>query len=380
MPRASRSAAAKYPALDEQGPLESGPFFVSELAWKCRPVYPLTVMVRLYASLLGVLSWGLVAFFSVRYPAPDSLGPGTLSPDWVWGWLLILAGVIAWFLWLLPDGGGKRVSWKASYRRRMLLSLLVQLSLAILCSYILHRDFLTLLFQIAAIHYGLFVDAAPRYRSRLFLAFGERLFVISLFIVGFFLFWIALMGYAIASRTEPRWIPSIGYNVLNLGIAAYICVATFNLKDRSRRELIVDGSSLLLDNLDVLPLFSPAARPLALFLAALPEGESLVCSEAQALFGDKGCERDCGKATTCAEYRYLYNRIHEVKKVFSALKIGRLVSPDNKQQILERGWSFIPDPTIHIVRGGAAPAGKRRRPRVFPKAHPFGRIRRDNDK
>lgn len=336
-------------------------------------------MVRLYASLLGVLSWGLVAFFSVRFPAPDSLDPGALSPAWVWGWLPILAGVLAWLVWLLPEGGGKRVTWRASYRRRTLLSILVQLSLAVLCSSVLHRDFLTLIFQIAAIHYGLFVDAAPRYRSRFFLAFGERLFVISLFIVGFFLFWIALMGYAIANRSEPRWIPSIGYNVLNLGIAAYICVATFNLKDRSRRELIVDGSALLLDSLDVLPLFSPAARPLALCLASLPEGESLVCAEAQALFGDKGCQRDCVKATSCAEYRYLYNRIHEVKKVFSALKIGRLVSPDNKQQILERGWSFVPDPTIRIVRGGNLPAGTRSRHRAFPKALPFGRIRNDKD-
>lgn len=339
-------------------------------------------MVRLYASLLGVLSWGLVAFFSVRFPAPDSLGPGVLSLNWSWGWLLVIAGVVAWLVWLLPDGRGEHISWKAGYRRRMFLSLLAQIVLAILCASLLHRDFMTLFFQIVAIHYGLFVDAAPRYRSRLFLAFGERLFVVSLFIVGFFLFWIALMGYAIASRTEPRWVPSIGYNSLNLVIAAYICVATFSLRDRSRRELVVDGSSLLLDNLDVLPLFSPAARPLALYLAALPEGSSLVCSEAQALFDNKGCEKDCGKATTCAEYRYLYNRIHEVKKVFSALKIGRLVSPDNKQLILERGWSFIPDPTIHIVRGGegTAPTGKQRSRRVFSKPHPFGRINRDNDK
>ena len=237
------------------------------------------------------------------------------------------------------------------FRWRMLLSLTVQIVLAVFAAFALHRDFMTLLFQIAAIHYGLFVDAAPRYRSRLFLAFADRLFFVSLFIVGFFLFWIALMGYAIAGRTEPRWVPSIGYNILNLGICAYILVATFNLRDRSRRELLVTGSNLLLDGLDVLPLFSPAARPLALRLASLHGGASLVCSEAQTLLGGKGCAKDCTKATTCAEYRYLYNRIHEVKKVFAALRIGKILSPDNKQAILEKGWTFLPDPTVGIIPG-----------------------------
>lgn len=307
-------------------------------------------MNRLAASFIGIAAWGLAAFFSLRYPMADSLEAGSLAPAWGWAWIILLAGALAYAFWMWPSfpESGKK-SRRPPFGFLLLFSLLAQVLLALYAARVLHRDFLTLIFQAVAIHYALFLDAAPHYRSSIYLKFAELLFIATILLVFFFLSWIFLMGYAIASRSEPRWIPSIGYNVLNLAICIFLLLANFSLKDRSKRELIVASDALLLDNLDVLPLFSPSAKPLAIYFVQHADGPGLICSEAQHLIGADACDRSCSKATNCSEYRYLYNRIHEVKKVFFALKIGVITSPENKQTILENGWTFLPDSSIRIL-------------------------------
>ncbi len=309
-------------------------------------------MVRLIAALLGILSWGFAAFFSIRYPLPDSLGQGSFNPAWNWGWGLVVVGILLWSAWIGYSPTGKKEPRRFTYGLRILASLTIQLVLAFLASTYLHRDFLTIVFQDIAIHYALFLDAAPRYKSRIYLMFSDRLFAFTLAIVAFFLVWIALMGYGIMSRSEPRWIPSIGYNVLNLGICCFIGIANLYLKTGYRREVSVSGDGLFLDNLDILPLISPAARPLASYFILHAGGKALVCHDAQTLMGSAECDLDCGKATTCAGYRYLYNRVHEVRKVFAALKIGSICAPENRKVILEQGWIFVPDASIRITRSG----------------------------
>ena len=225
-------------------------------------------MIRIAAALLGILTWCLASFFSIRYPLLDSLGSGSFAAAWAWGWLLVVAGVVGYAFWL---GHNELREKRLSSGMTILLSLGFQVGLVTVAAIFIHRDFISLYFQALAIHYALFLDITPRYRSRNYLRLADKLFTFTLCIIVFFLFWIGLMGYAIATRSEPRWIPSIAYNVLNLAICAFLGLASFNLRDRSRRELLVTEDALLLDGLDVLQLFSPSARPLALCFAGQSE-------------------------------------------------------------------------------------------------------------
>lgn len=313
------------------------------LAFCDETTYPYMNMMRFAAAFLGMASWGFATIFSIAYPLPDSLGPGSLPPVWTWGWILILIGVVGYSLWLKFPREKDGTSFLP-----LVLSLAFQLVLVCLAGSFLHRDFFTLLFQAVAIHFGLFIGDLPSTDVRLYAKTVDRIFFFTIIIVAFFLFWIALMGFAIASRKEPRWIPSIGYNVHNLLICLYISIANLRIRDFSKRKLIVSSDALTLDGIDLLSLFSPSVRKLVVHFLSLPGGEGLVCAEAQFVINGKKCEKDCSKATICPDYRYLYNRIHEIRKIFTALKIGTIVSPENRQTILEKGWCFVPDPSIRI--------------------------------
>jgi hypothetical protein len=306
-------------------------------------------MIRLAASLFGAFSWALVAFFSVRFPAADSLGPARVNPAWAWGWLVILAGVLAWLFWMLPFREGEGILARKRYGARIVLSLAVQSLLAFLSASFLHRDFASLFFQAAAIHFGLFVDAAPLFPGRFYRLHADRLFVVAMSTVGFFLCWIGFMGYAIATRAEPRWIPSLGYNILNLGICGYLTVANFGLRDMTKRELVVMESGLFLEGLDVLPLVAFEARPLVLHLAAVGGGASISCFEGQAVLGGGGCQRDCASGGACARYPKVQGAMQEAGRLFSALRIGKLSPASLAPAPAERSWIFVPDPSVRML-------------------------------
>ncbi len=50
---------------------------------------------------------------------------------------------------------------------------------------------------------------------------------------------------------------------------------------------------------------------------------------------------------------YLYNRIHELKRVFSALRLGVITNPVNPQDILAQGWRFSVDASVVVIDSGA---------------------------
>jgi hypothetical protein len=281
----------------------------------------------------------------------------------------VIAGVLAHLAWMRKGGfeaPNRRQDRPAAGQRAqglsIVLSFLLQFLLALLAARFLHRDFLSLIFQTMAIHFGLFLDEAPGYKNRIPAVFAERLVAIAIAFMAFMLLWIALMGYAIVARQEPRWIPSIIYNALNLCICGFLGFATLQIRTGSRRELVVSEAGLFLDGLDVLPLFSPSARPLARFFAGHVGAGPLVCREAQKLVSGKICLKDSCKASGCAEYRYLYNRVLEVRRVFAALRIGRISSPEHRQSVLEEGWRFVPDPSVRVLSmAGPGPETEQKR-------------------
>jgi hypothetical protein len=299
------------------------------------------VAIRVTAACFLAASWLLVGIFAILFPGADNQ-----------------AAAVAWGpAWAIPVVGGLAgLGWLALARRdappgrgiTMAASLVIQIAMAIAAGLLVHRDFLSLPFQLVVIHYALLLETAPRMRSRLFTDFAVRFYSFTLAIVAFFLIWIALMGYAIATRSEPRWLPSIAYNIFNLGLCCFLYLANLGLRRKSMRELVVKDGCVLLDGLDITGLFSPSALPLACRLLAAPPGNRLTCREALGLTGREDCGGDCDKATNCAGYKYVYNRVHELKRVCQALKIGQIIDPDDRRRILVEGWEFHLDPAVSL--------------------------------
>ncbi|MBN2874698.1 MAG: hypothetical protein JXM71_06345, partial [Spirochaetales bacterium] len=261
----------------------------------------------------GVFTW-IVAGTSVwLFPAADSLARD--APPSGWAWIIVLAGALGYLPWMLAlrddprEAHGRATGWSVP------ASLVCQATASVLAAMVIHRDYFTLLFQTGVIHYILLVRVAPSLSSRHFFRFMDRLYVFSLGIIAFFLVWIALMGYAIAIRSEPRWIPAIAYNIVNFLLCGLLYITTLNLHRKSKRELCVMPDQLMIDHLDITPLFNPASLPIARYILSKETSSRLTCQDAQKLLGKDQSRCDaCSKATLCPQYKYLYNRIHEIKR------------------------------------------------------------------
>lgn len=304
--------------------------------------------------LLGVATWLVAAAFALIFPALDSLDRSValrLDADW----LLVLAGVGAFTAWSFVPSGAPVA---AERRRRRLtvdplialvISLVAQIGLAVAAGLAVHRDFFTLPFQAVILHIAILVETAPFQTSRFFFSFADRLYVFAVAVIALFMVWTMFMGYAISTRSEPRWIPAVGYNVENVLLCVVLYLATLGLHDRSKRELSLQDRQLFLDHLDITPLISASALPLVRHFLTAAAGHRLSCKAAQELLDYDTATCDCSKATLCPRYRFVYNRINELSRVFQALRIGRVISPSNRRAILEEGWQFVADPSVTIV-------------------------------
>lgn len=302
-------------------------------------------MIRIGIVLFGAASWVIVGLFVAIFPAADSLQYGV--SDLSAGWIAVLLGLLAYFPWF--RGAQKKAREETASLLGFLFSLIGQTVFAIVAAFAVHRDFLTIFFQSFCLHYILFLEMAPRLQSRFFFHFAERLYAFTQAIIVFFLVWIAMMGYAISVRSEPRWIPSIAYNIVNLGLCFFLYIANLKLHWKSRRELVITDTALLLETLDITPLITPSALPVARYLMRPGTSGKLSCKDAQVLLGADTGACDCTKAMLCPRYKNLYNRILELRRVVVALRLGTIQTPKNRRDILTEGWRFIPDESIAIL-------------------------------
>ena len=164
------------------------------------------------------------------------------------------------------------------------------------------------------------------------------------------------MGYAIATRQEPRWSESIVYNSYNTVLIFLLGTASLRLQlQRFRNIRIVDGD-LYIDDWNFSRFFSELDKNIVIqFLTA--EG-NLTCFMLDIALREGGdgdgtdrkskpqqwsC-REClekGYTTTrCPKYKNLYNRILNIKKLFETLEIGTIITTENKMQIKEEGWKL----------------------------------------
>lgn len=304
--------------------------------------------------LLGSASWWIAGACVWAYPAADSLA---LASAPISAWLFAAIGTLSYapWIWFKPAKA------ESDARSRSLwavpISLLLQCGLSLLAAGFVHRDYFTLIFQAICLHYIALLKIMPGLNSRAFFNHIEKLYHFTIGVIVFFLIWIAMMGYAIATRSEPRWIPSIAYNIYNLILCCVLYLSNLDLHRKSKRELSIVELRIRIDHLDITPLVNPMALPLALYLLSNQRSKPLTCRIAQPLLGDDGSQCDaCSKATLCPRYKYLYNRIHELRRLFQALRLGVITNPANPQNVLEEGWRFEPDASITVVADRAKEA------------------------
>lgn len=227
----------------------------------------------------------------------------------------------------------------------------------------LHRDYFTVTFQLAIIFYIIFLIKIDNFTSILSnRIFYRGLYLFSLVLALFFLAWILMMGYAISTRQEPRWIESVLYNIYNTLLDLVLIWAAFQVKVRLYKQVLVEPTSIIIDHqYDLSKKFSPLELALARFFL-LHSDRAVTCSRlfdhlrgADVQYQGKAneceqCIADNFTATSCSYYKNFYNRILEIKKQFELFEIGTIISPENKLTIKETGWKFRTFDNIKITK------------------------------
>lgn len=215
-----------------------------------------------------------------------------------------------------------------------------------------HRDFYTAAFQ-----YLLCAAVAVLYRVRSRSAPGRRLgrgAAIGkggIILAAFYAEWVMLMGYAIATRAEPRPIEALAYNVYDLGQILALLYLARSIERRSRHLLLLSDSYILVDGRDIVPVIGRTQADMLRAFARAP-GTVLTCPEIQRILrggegqplaeesGCAACVESGTKAALCAKYRSTYNNLLELKRLLEFLQIGDIVAPANRRKVLSEGWRF----------------------------------------
>lgn len=210
-------------------------------------------------------------------------------------------------------------------------------------AYWIHRDFYSLLFLYVIIFFILFMIRLPylklvKNKKRVYPALRTAAWGI------FFTFsiWLIFMGYAIVTRTEPRWIESIVYNFLAMILLGILVASISILGEQINRVFMLSGKEIFLDDRNLGDYFTGKEKEILEGFARAPKHQ-LNCSELLAGQIDicDQCLDEGWTATHCKGYRNLKNQITLVKKYLELLEIGTLVTvSDNYRENKRRGWKL----------------------------------------
>jgi len=215
----------------------------------------------------------------------------------------------------------------------------------------IHRDFYSAAFMyimatpVLVLYYVLSVQAAAPLSKGALAAFSTGGFILSVF----YSQWIILMGYAIATRAEPRPMQALAYNLYNLVMVLLLFFLARSIRKETYHTLLLCSSSVTVDGRDLTAYVGKRKADLVAAFASAP-GRTLRCPEIQAILvegsinqEEPSCE-SCGgtdtKATLCRKYRNTYNTILDLKKLLEFLEIGTITAPDNKRKVLAEGWKM----------------------------------------
>lgn len=153
--------------------------------------------------------------------------------------------------------------------------------------------------------------------------------------------WIMLMGWALVSRSEPRWMESLLYNVYNALLAGVLYFLTIRSYGSSSRGLRVGPSSFMVDGLDFGPVIGPVACQAAAML--IERADRISCEELR--LGLKGEPCICefrNRPGFCADYSAMYNAVSKARRLIEALRVGTVESIPEQHGSSRQSWRFIP--------------------------------------
>jgi Predicted nucleoside-diphosphate sugar epimerases len=216
----------------------------------------------------------------------------------------------------------------------------------------LHRDFFTAAFQFLigaaiALLFRVYARSEPGKRLERDVAIGKG----GVILAAFYAEWVMLMGYAIATRAEPRPVEALVYNVYNLGQILAMLYLARNIDRRTHHLLMLSEQAILVDGRDIVPVIGRSQAEMLRAFARAP-GTVLTCPEIQSILragegqtpsedsGCAACAESGTKAALCAKYRSTYNNLLELKRLLEFLEIGDIVAPANRRKVLSEGWRF----------------------------------------
>ena len=213
-----------------------------------------------------------------------------------------------------------------------------------------HRDFFSAVFQYllcipSCLLFAIQSRLSGQLKKNTVKALGKTGFVIALFYAQ----WIMMMGYAISTRTEPRPIESIIYNIFNFILVLILFLTSNRMEKAGTLEVVSLPDFLSLDGKDVSAEFGSKKTALLHGFASAPD-RTLRCGEIRLLlnpdFAEMSqeclrCSGETTKAASCKQYRTTYNAILDLKKILELLEIGTISTGENRRLILTEGWKLM---------------------------------------
>lgn len=236
---------------------------------------------------------------------------------------------------------------KKNFSLCAVISSISQLLFFIIIAITVHRDYFSVIFQLLIMYSLIFL-----YKYRLFISGLQkksqinRIYISSIMLFSFSFVWLLMMGYAIVTRQEPRWIEAIFYNIYLAVLVLLILIFSLSVKSGLYRKVIISDDKIRIDDYDLTEVLGTINLCIIrLFLSC--ENERVNCAvilnNCFSTLDENPCDeclQNKNKVSLCPKYRNIYNRILEIKKLFESLEIGTIIFPDNKMKILQEGWKI----------------------------------------
>jgi len=290
------------------------------------------VLTRFLAFFFS-LPYGIIVLAVALEPGHESADASGIFLKWAL-YLLVPELVLSFFAYLRILEHRKFIPFSL-----MLVgtgSLLI--GLTVFSSVYIHRDFFTATFQYilslpAVFLFHLWVAPNTSIQKSTLRSLSTAGFILAVL----YSQWIMLMGYAIATRAEPRPIESLVYNVYNLLLVWVVILTSRRIREKSGHTVFTTGSALRIGDKDVTPILGSKKTRLFYLFASAPN-RRLRCAEIQDC---ADCDEKTAKATLCPRYRNTYNMILDLKKILEFLEIGTITTALNRRDILSEGWRLV---------------------------------------
>ena len=307
------------------------------------------MVLKLSVSVLAGISWMAVSLMVLLNPSGTLAKYDTSTMVDIILWAGIPVGLSAFFFLMF------RCTKKTLFFL-LLCVLLVFLATAVFwAASVSHRDYHTILFQFQLLLVSAMLLQLPEFgivrdRKKIYRALVTATFAV------FFAFsvWLIFMGYAIVTRTEPRWIEATVYNFVGALILLVMLFSAVALRHKAYRILYLNNQEIIWEDRVISnELTGKEKEVLLLYLQNL---ESCNCAQLTAAISSRTPEscRECHEngysAIDCTAFRQAKKYTAALKRVLELLGAGTIVPvSDNYREIKQKGWRirFFDDVLFH---------------------------------